>query len=500
MGVLAGLVLAVLAPLLLAGPAQAADGGSGDGSAGDGGAGDGGGREVVVGTEGTYPPFSFNEGGELTGYDIEVIKAVADEAGWQLRFVQSQFDALFGALDSGRIDVIANQITINPEREESYAFSEPYTYSRGVIVAKKGNDSISTLADLKGLTTAQSATSNWSQVAKDAGAKIENVEQFAQAADLVARGRVDAIVNDNIAVLDYLATTGDDQIEVVGDAGEEVGEQALAFRQDDEALVREADQALDALRADGTLTTISEKYFKADVSVEDGGDAEVAGRAGGSWWDSVRDTAWPALVALLKITIPLTAVSFAIGLVAAVLIALARISSSRLLSWPARFFISAVRGTPLLLQLFVVFYALPTLGVELPSFLAATLALSVNVAGYAAETVRGALLAVPAGQHEAAATIGMSRALTLRRVVLPQAARIAVPPLSNTLVSLVKDTSLVSVVLLTDPFRVVTQAASVSFDYLPLFVMVGFYYWVICTLLTAAQNRLETRLNRYVTT
>lgn len=494
MGVLAGLVLAVLAPLLLAGPAQAADGGSGDGSAGEGG-----GREVVVGTEGTYPPFSFNEGGELTGYDIEVIEAVADEAGWQLRFVQSQFDALFGALDSGRIDVIANQITVNPEREESYAFSTPYTYSRGVIVAKKGSD-IRTLADLEGKVTAQSATSNWSQVAKDAGARVENVEQFAQAADLVARGRVDAIVNDNIAVLDYLATTGDDQIEVVGDAGEEVGAQALAFRQDDEALVREADQALDALRADGTLTRISEKYFKADVSVEDGGDAEVAGRAGGSWWDSVRDTAWPALVALLKITIPLTAVSFAIGLVAAVLIALARISSSRLLSWPARFFISAVRGTPLLLQLFVVFFALPQLGVELPSFLAATLALSVNVAGYAAETVRGALLAVPAGQHEAAATIGMSRALTLRRVVLPQAARIAVPPLSNTLVSLVKDTSLVSVVLLTDPFRVVTQAASVSFDYLPLFVMVGFYYWVICTLLTAAQNRLETRLNRYVTT
>lgn len=488
MGVLAGLVLAVLAPLLLAGPAQAAEGGA-----------DEGGREVVVGTEGTYPPFSFNEGGELTGYDIEVIKAVADEAGWRLRFVQSQFDALFGALDSGRIDVIANQITVNPEREANYAFSTPYTYSRGVIVAKKGSD-IRTLADLEGKVTAQSATSNWSQVAKDAGARVENVEQFAQAADLVARGRVDAIVNDNIAVLDYLATTGDDQIEVVGDAGEEVGAQALAFRQDDDALVREADQALDALRADGTLTTISEKYFKADVSVEDGGDAEVAGRAGGSWWDSVRDTAWPALVALLKITIPLTAVSFAIGLVAAVLIALARISSSRLLSWPARFFISAVRGTPLLLQLFVVFFALPTLGVELPSFLAATLALSVNVAGYAAETVRGALLAVPAGQHEAAATIGMSRALTLRRVVLPQAARIAVPPLSNTLVSLVKDTSLVSVVLLTDPFRVVTQAASVSFDYLPLFVMVGFYYWVICTLLTAAQNRLETRLNRYVTT
>lgn len=485
LGLLAGLVLAVLSPLLLVGPAQAADG-------------DGAGREVVVGTEGTYPPFSFNEDGKLTGYDVDVMKAVAKEAGWRLRFVQSQFDALFGSLDAGRIDVIANQITVNPEREARYAFSEPYAYSRGVIVARKGSD-IRTLADLKGLTTAQSATSNWSQVAKDAGAKVENVEQFSQAADLVASGRVDAIVNDNIAVLDYLATTGSDRVEIVGDAGEEVGEQALAFRQGDRALVLETDRALDALRADGTLARISERYFNADVSVQDGAAADVEGRARVSAWSAVRDTAWPAFVALVKITVPLTAISFAIGLVAAVLLALARMSSTRLLSWLARVFISAVRGTPLLLQLFVAFYGLRQIGIDLPSFTAAVLALSINVAGYAAENVRGALLAVPRGQHEAAATLGMSRALALRRVILPQAARIAVPPLSNTLVSLVKDTSLVSVVLLTDVFRVITQSAATTFQFMPLYALAGLYYWVVCTLLTTTQNRLETRLNRYVT-
>ncbi len=455
LGLLGGLVLAVLSPLLLVAPAQAADG-------------DGAGREVVVGTEGTYPPFSFNEDGRLTGYDVDVMKAVAKEAGWRLRFVQSQFDALFGSLDASRIDVIANQITINPEREARYAFSEPYAYSRGVIVARKGSD-IRTLADLKGLTTAQSATSNWSQVAKDAGAKVENVDQFS------------------------------DQVEIVGDAGDEVSRQSLAFRQDDADLVREADRALDALRADGTLQRISEDYFGADVSVEDGGEAQVGGRDEASWLTSVREAAWPAFVALVKITIPLTAISFAIGLAAAVLIALARASSSRWLAWPARFFISAVRGTPLLLQLFVVFYGLPQLGLDLPSFPAAVLALSVNVAGYGAETVRGALLAVPRGQHEAAATIGMSGRLALRRVVLPQAARIAVPPLSNTLISLVKDTSLVSVVLLTDVTRVLNQQASASFDYLPLYLLGGLYYWIVCTVLSVAQGRLETRLNRYVT-
>ncbi len=460
---------------------------------------DGDGPVVRVGTEGTYPPFTFNEGGELTGYDIEVVREVAERAGWRLEFVQAQFDALFGALDSGRVDMIANQITINPEREASYVFSEPYTYSRGVVVASVDDDEIDSLDDLEGKVTAQSATSNWSQVAADAGARVENVEQFAQAADLVARGRVDAIVNDNIAVLDYLATTGDDRVEIVADAGEEISRQAFVFRPEDEQRAVEADRALDAMRADGTLREISEDYFSADVSVVDGGEADVGeGRGGASAWEVVRDTAWPAFVALVQITLTLTALSFTIGLAAAVLIALARMSSSRWLSWPARAYISVVRGTPLLLQLFVVFFGLPQAGIDLPPYVAGTLALTVNVAGYAAEAVRGALLSVPRGQHEAAATLGMGRRLALRRVVLPQAARIAVPPLSNTLVSLVKDTSLVSVVLLTDLFRVVQVEASATFQYLPLYALAGLYYWIVCTMLSAGQQRLETRLNRYV--
>ena len=201
-----GLMVALLVFLpvvlvgLLAGPAQAADD-------------PGSGRVVRVGTEGTYPPFTYIDPrtSQLTGYDVEVIKAVAKEAGWRLKFVQTQFDAIFPALDSKRIDVIANQVTINPEREARYLFTKPYTYSHGVIVVAKGNDDITSLADLKGKTTAQSETSNWAQVAKDAGAKVKSVEDFAQAVALLTQGRVDAIVNDNIAVLDYLASTKTDQ-------------------------------------------------------------------------------------------------------------------------------------------------------------------------------------------------------------------------------------------------------------------------------------------------
>ncbi|MBB4908550.1 ABC transporter substrate-binding protein/permease [Actinophytocola algeriensis] len=458
---------------------------------------------VRVGTEGTYPPFSFHDPRtqQLTGYDIEVIEAVADEAGWRLEFVETQWDAIFPALDAERIDLIANQVSRNDEREAKYGLSDTYTYSHGVIVRRTGDDSIRTLADLKGRTTAQSATSNWAQVARDAGANVEAVEGFAQAAALLAQGRVDAIVNDNIAVLDYLASTGSTDVEIAGNAGGETSEQVLAFRQDDAARLDEANKAITTLRDNGTLREISEKYFKADVSVPDGGDADLSeGREARSTWEVMGSTAWPMFIGLVKVTIPLTAISFAIGLVLALLVALARISSYRILSGLARAFISIIRGTPLLLQLFIVFYGLPQIGLKFDPFTAAVIAFSLNVAGYAAEVVRSAILAVPKGQWEAASTVGLDYRRTLRRIILPQATRTAVPPLSNTLLSLLKDTSLGSVVLLTELFRESQLAAAESNEFLALYTFAGLYYWVICVALSAAQKRLETRLDRYVAT
>jgi len=472
------------------------------GASGEAGSGDD--RPVVrVGTEGTYPPFTFRDPStrELTGYDVDVIRAVGEEAGWDVELVEAPFDSLFAGLDAGRVDVIANQVTINDERSARYLFTQPYTYSNGVIVTAADTDDITSLADLKGRTTAQSETSNWAQVARDAGADVESVEGFAQAAELLVQGRVDAIVNDNIAVLDYLASTGSDDIKITGDASDEVSEQALVFRQSDPELRDQAEAALETLRDDGTLAEISEGYFGADVSVEDPDrEVEVAGsNAGRSTWDVVRDTAGPMVVGAIKGTIPLTVISFAIGLLLALAAALARLSSLRVLRWPARAYISIIRGTPLLVQLFIVFFGFPQVGIDLSGYTAAILALSLNVGGYAAEIIRSAILAVPRGQAEAATTLGMGYGQTLRRIVLPQAARIAVPPLSNTLLSLVKDTSLVSIVLVTDLFRVAQNAASVSGEYLPLYVLAAAYFWVICLALSWVQGRLERRMERFAT-
>lgn len=215
-------------------------------------------------------------------------------------------------------------------------------------------------------------------------------------------------------------------------------------------------------------------------------------------WELIGRNLWPMLRATVTMTIPLTAISFVIGLVLALLLALARISSIGPLSWLARAYISVVRGTPLLVQLFIVFYALPQLGLVIDPFPSAVIAFSLNVGGYAAEVIRAAILSIPKGQWEAAQTIGMGYTTTLRRVILPQAARTAVPPLSNTLISLVKDTSLASTILVTELLRVAQLAAAPTFDFFALYGVAAVYYWIVCLILSSVQVRVETRLERYV--
>jgi cystine transport system substrate-binding protein len=218
-----------------------------------------------VGTEGTYSPFSYQgPDGTLTGYDIEVVQAVGGKLGKKVEFVQTPFDAIFAGLEAKRFDLVANQVTINDERRAKYDLSEPYTVSEGVIVTRADDNAITSLADLRGKTTAQSATSNWAQVARDAGANVEAVEGFVQAIQLLKDGRVDATVNDTLAVGEYQRQNSDACIKIAGTTGD-TSEQAFAARKDS-GLIPDVNRALDELRADGTLKGISEKYFGSDVS------------------------------------------------------------------------------------------------------------------------------------------------------------------------------------------------------------------------------------------
>jgi cystine transport system permease protein len=215
-------------------------------------------------------------------------------------------------------------------------------------------------------------------------------------------------------------------------------------------------------------------------------------------WELARSSLWPIVSGAITGTIPLAVSSFLLGLVIALVVALMRLSKTRIVAALGRFYVSVIRGTPLLVQLFVIFYGLPSVGVTIEPWPSAVIAFSMNVGGYAAEVIRAAILSVPKGQWEAGHTIGMSRRLTLRRIILPQAARVSVPPLSNTFISLVKDTSLASLILVTELFRRAQEIAAPSQEFMLLYVEAAVVYWVICLFLSGGQSRLERRLDRYV--
>ena len=212
----------------------------------------------------------------------------------------------------------------------------------------------------------------------------------------------------------------------------------------------------------------------------------------------IRDSLLPLLEGTLKGTLPLAAISFVLGLALALVVALMRLSPVPPVQAVARAYVSLIRGTPLLLQLFIIYYGLPSLGVTIDPFPSAVIAFTLNVGGYASEVVRASILALPRGQWEAAATVGMGYPATLRRIILPQATRVAVPPLSNTLIALVKDTSLASTIQVTELLRKAQEVAAPTFQFFTLYSVAAVYYWLICLGLSFMQSRLETRLNRYV--
>ncbi len=206
----------------------------------------------------------------------------------------------------------------------------------------------------------------------------------------------------------------------------------------------------------------------------------------------------PLLEGAILYTIPLTIITFICGLLLAVLTALARLSSVKFLQIIARIYVSVIRGTPLLVQLFIIFYGLPTLGIIIDPFPSAVIGFSLNVGAYASEIIRAAIVSIPKGQWEAAYSLGMSYPKALKRVIFPQASRVSLPPLSNTFISLVKDTSLAAMILVTEMFRRAQEIAATNYEFLLLYSEVALIYWIICFLLSIIQSKLESKMDRYV--
>lgn len=215
------------------------------------------------------------------------------------------------------------------------------------------------------------------------------------------------------------------------------------------------------------------------------------------WLQLMLDSLVPLLWAALIFTAPLTLLSFVLGLAVGLLTALARLFGPKPLVAAARFYVWIFRGTPLLVQLFLIFYGLPSAGILLDAFTAALIGFTLNVGAYSSEIIRAVIASVPRGQWEAAYSIGMTWSQAMRRTILPQAARTAVPPLSNTFISLVKDTSLAAAITVPEMFQAAQRIVATTYEPLILYVEAALLYLAMSSVLSALQVRLEARLNRY---
>lgn len=223
---------------------------------------------IIVGLEGDWAPWSYvDENDELTGYDVEVAKAIADKLGVEIQIVPGEWDGLFAGMDAGRYDMVINGVEVTEERADKYDFSTPYAYIRTALIVKGDNDSIKTFEDLKGKKTANSIASTYMNLAESYGATCYGVSTLDETLTMVLQGRVDATLNAIVSFTDYMAQHPDSNLKVVATT-EDASNVAIPMRKGDEtASLREAvNKAIDELREDGTLSELSTRFFGEDIS------------------------------------------------------------------------------------------------------------------------------------------------------------------------------------------------------------------------------------------
>lgn len=226
--------------------------------------------KIIVGVEGTYYPFTYHDEttNELTGYDIEVAKAVGEHLGVEVEFLESDWDSLLAALDSGRVDTVINDVTATDERREKYDFSQPYFFSARQVVVKTGNEvNIHSLEDLDGKKCATNTTNSWASRLEELGVTIVPIDNTDQCAQAVINGRADFCMFNTIVLGEYLKQHPEAELEVAFVIESEINEVCVPVRKGETRLLEQIDECLTDLRSSGKLLELSEKYFGADYTV-----------------------------------------------------------------------------------------------------------------------------------------------------------------------------------------------------------------------------------------
>lgn len=431
----------------------------------------------------------------LIGFEAEIVAALAAEMKRAPVFVQNQWDGLVPGLRIDNYDLIVNGLEITAEREQEINFSIPYYVTFEQLTVRKETYDLNSLDDCVSKVVGTLKASLAERILQTKpGIEIRPYDGQITAYEDLALGRLDAVLMDHPIALYYGATNA--KLKFVGVP---IGEMkyGVGLRKEDKALLHELNQALQKLIDNGTLRAIYERWNMWTPRVaelfNDHGLSKVPPSA---WQTFLRDhgheRTWrdklqryandylPLLARAAVTTIYLSITSMLLAILFGLMLALTRLYAPAPFSTLSTIYIEVVRGTPLLVQLLFIYYALPQLiGVKLSPVVAAIAGLALNYAAYEAENYRAGILSIPRSQMEAALALGMTRWMALRHIIVPQALRLVIPPVTNDFIALIKDSSVVSVIAMVELTREYQRLAGIDFDYVGLGMMVAAMYFLI---------------------
>ena len=460
-------------------------------------------------TDSNAPYAFYGPGNKLTGFELEIIQAIAREMGREPVFVPNDWDGLIPGLSRGLYDCVICGIEITPEKSQEVRFTNPYYVTYEQFVVKRGTPRVASLDQLAGKQVGTlSQTASFVMLSKIPGVIVKTYDEEVNAYADVVNGRLFGVLLD-YPIAKYYAFANPN-LQFTGPPFGQIS-YGIALSRTNPALLEEMNAALGRVIASGEMRDILSRWGLWTAMVADTfGQPEDPSLPDTEYRAFVAATAeqpslmnriigyvrfWPLLLQASLLTIEVSI----LGMVGAVLLgfalAIMRVYGPLPLRWIATLYIELIRGTPLLIQLLILFYGLPNIGIKLEPFVAGVLGLALNYAAYEAENYRAGLLAIPKGQMEAARALGMTQRQGLFHVVIPQSFRLVLPPVTNDFISLLKDSSLVSMVTLVDLTGAYKQIATQTFDYFGAGLLVATFYLLIGLPFVRLARFTEQKLN-----